>query len=511
MKILDLFRELKIKYMVLITFLVITIVYISNIAYNIYGLNGIEHNIERIYKDRMLSINSLIEADRDSYQSRLAIAEAIVLSEQQASNKVLAENIDAMNENIAQVKQRFMVFQDVYLSTGGEDHPAFQVFNSSHKKILLHSENIAKHLTSGDLEALKSLFFNYYIKDFDDMRGAMDELTEISYVKTESEFKESVGQSNSIKSWSFLFLIAFLLVLTATGLFLTFSIMNLLGVEPFEAALIATNLAKGNIGFELKKKRSIGLYSDMKYMMQNLSRIIKETLLTSNHISEAAGEFANGSQQLSDWANQQAASAEEIATSMEQMTASIEQNASNATLTGDISTSAADEIAYVNESVRSTIGSMKDIIDRIKIIEEIVRQTNILALNAAVEAARAGEHGKGFSIIASEIRKLAERSKKAAEEIDQLSQSSIESADKSDNLLSKVVPEIRKTADLVKTIVTSSNEQSESSRQISSAIQQLNEIVQHNAAASEEMASSSEELNAQADSLKDSISFFKTK
>ena len=71
--------------------------------------------------------------------------------------------------------------------------------------------------------------------------------------------------------------------------------------------------------------------------------------------------------------------------------------------------------------VLEAVAAMKEIASKISIIEEIARQTNLLALNAAIEAARAGEHGKGFAVVAAEVRKLAERSQKAAGEINQLS------------------------------------------------------------------------------------------
>jgi len=426
------------------------------------------------------------------------------------SENKITQKTQVIEENLAQVKERFNEFRSIYLNAGGSEQETFGTFDKYYQKIKDHTENILSLLRQGEIGQVKTMYFTQYIPDFDVMRNAMDQLTDVISMESQEEFDNSIHQANNINIGSFIFFTVILVLLISSGWFLTTSIMDLLGVEPFEAALIATNLAKGNIRFELRKKKSKGLYENMKYMMKNLSRIIIETLTTSNHIAKAATEFSIGSQQISDWANQQAASAEEIATSMEQMTASIEQNALNAKETASISIKAAEDISIVNNSVKQTIGSMKDVIKRIKIIEEIVRQTNILALNAAVEAARAGENGKGFAIIATEIRKLAERSKGAAEEIGKLSQTSIKVADNSDQLLNVVVPEIRKTAELVGNIMSSSNEQSESSRQISHAIQQLNEIVQHNAAASEEMASSSQELNAQAEGLKESMSFFKT-
>jgi methyl-accepting chemotaxis protein len=151
---------------------------------------------------------------------------------------------------------------------------------------------------------------------------------------------------------------------------------------------------------------------------------------------------------------------------------------------------------------------MKDIAERIQIIEEIARQTNLLALNAAIEAARAGEHGKGFAVVAAEVRKLAERSQSAAGEINDLSTSSVEVAEKAGRLLDVIVPNIQKTADLVQEIAAASKEQDAGAEQINRSIQQLDGVIQQNASAAEEMASTTEELSAQAEQLQQMVAFF---
>ena len=152
---------------------------------------------------------------------------------------------------------------------------------------------------------------------------------------------------------------------------------------------------------------------------------------------------------------------------------------------------------------------MQTIAEKITIVQEIARQTDLLALNAAVEAARAGEHGRGFAVVASEVRKLAERSQTAAQEIGALSGQTVSVAQQAGEMLTKLVPDIKKTAQLVEEISAACREQDVGASQVNQAIQQLDKVIQQNASASEEMSATSEELAAQAEQLQESISFFR--
>jgi len=152
---------------------------------------------------------------------------------------------------------------------------------------------------------------------------------------------------------------------------------------------------------------------------------------------------------------------------------------------------------------------METIAQKITIVQEIARQTDLLALNAAVEAARAGEHGRGFAVVASEVRQLAERSQAAAVEIGTLSADTVKASQEAGIMLTQLVPGIKRAAELVEEISAASREQDVGASQINQAIQQLDQVTQQNASASEEVSATSEELSAQAERLQEVISFFR--
>ncbi|MBN8216890.1 MAG: hypothetical protein J0L75_09625 [Spirochaetes bacterium] len=277
----------------------------------------------------------------------------------------------------------------------------------------------------------------------------------------------------------------------------------------------AGEIAAGNLMIRLNEKYrnqkdEVGdLAKALDAMLQKLTSVVAGVKQASGNVAAGSEQMSTSSEELSQGANEQSASVEEVSASIEEMTATIRQNADNASQTEKIATKSATDAKDGGEAVRRTVAAMKSIADKVSIIQEIARQTNLLSLNASIEAARAGEHGKGFAVVASEVQKLAERSQQSAGEIGELSKSSVEVAEKAGTMLEKLVPDIQRTAELVAEINAASAEQNNGAQQINNAMQQLSGVVQQNAAGAEEIASTAEELSSQAMQLQETIGFFR--
>jgi methyl-accepting chemotaxis protein len=275
-------------------------------------------------------------------------------------------------------------------------------------------------------------------------------------------------------------------------------------------ATIADQIANGDLTVDvtpLSDKDTLGIA--LKRMVEKLRDVIADAITSADNVAAGSQQMSATAEQLNQGATEQASSTEEASASMEEMAATIKQSADNAAQTEKIARqSAADAIAS-GEAVNNAVEAMQTIAEKIMVVQEIARQTDLLALNAAVEAARAGEHGRGFAVVASEVRKLAERSQAAAAEISTLSGTTVKAAQSAGEMLGKLVPDIQRTAELVEEISAGSREQNAGANQINTAIQQLDKVTQQNTSAAEQMSATSEELASQAEQLQSAISYFR--
>ncbi len=286
-----------------------------------------------------------------------------------------------------------------------------------------------------------------------------------------------------------------------------------------EKVKIIIESSKALEGGDLTKEvQNIAVEDEFFYISQSLREMIgriKDVIKTSaqmvEQIKNSSGQISSSAADQSHLANDQASNIEEIAGALEELEAATLLNMENAKTTNDIAMESASKSEEGGETVAKTLDAMKQISEKIVIIEDIAYQTNLLSLNAAIEAARAGEHGKGFAVVAQEVGKLAMKAKDAASDITELAESSLSISIRAGMLLNDIVPNIKKTATLIQEILSSSEQQHSGIAQINTSVNHLSDISTANAAASEQLAASSDEQQKIVTILHRTVGFFKVK
>ncbi len=367
---------------------------------------------------------------------------------------------------------------------------------------------LKKGRDSSTIIELQNYNKNILYQNIDPLTSKISQLIELQLTSSKTIIKNARNTYQITQESTWMFLIIGVLI----GIFFSLFIIMSINRSLKEAIQAVLNLEKGNLTYQIKEisKDEIGvLLQNIKQTIERLREIVKNINIAGRNIGSASVEVSSSSQELSQGTSEQASSTEEVSSSMEEMAANIQQNTDNAAKAYEIAQKSSNSLRVGSQRIFGAINAMKQIAEKISIVNEIAFQTNILALNASVEAARAGEHGKGFSVVAEEVRNLAQSSKEAAKEISIVVQDGLKLADESNLILKEIMPKIEQTTLMVKEINYASKEQNSGVSQINNAIQDLNQVVQQGAASAEEMASSSEELNAQAEAMLNMMDYFK--
>lgn len=286
-----------------------------------------------------------------------------------------------------------------------------------------------------------------------------------------------------------------------------------LGGRVHEAVQVAERVAEGDLTARLHADGGdeiAQLGQAMGRMSARLAALIGELRGGADSVAGASLHLSATSQVVADGTARQIAAVADTTAGLQQVSASVSQTASNSRVMEAAAVEGMRMAEESGEAVQQTVRAIQTISARVQVIREIAQRTDLLALNAAIEASRAGDHGRGFGVIAEEIRRLAERSERAAGEIIAVTGESSEVAAKSGRLLTSLVPSIRRTAVLVQEVAAASHEQAAAVTQMSAAMERVDDVAHQNAAAAQQLAATAEEMAAQAETLRALVSVFRT-
>jgi len=502
-------RQVSLKTRIIFSFLLIFVSIVIVFIVVFWNLSVIKTDIEHLYKSRLMSLDYLINADRDAYQSSLAVSH--MLNKRVYDNpKKTANKLKSMNENLKQVYDRFHnKFRTAYEISGDAKTADFDLFYENFNKWKKDTAAIEEYIKAKNIASVERLYFGEYSKHFKKFRNAMDGLTEHSSKQAKEEYDNGMSHVRDIQLDAAILIIVVTLIMVFSGLIMIITI-----IKPMQMVSdVLTDISEGKINNEINtdgKDETAFMMAAMKKVNDKLVEIVNSIKNSSETLVSSSREIDSTAQDMSVTSNEQAANVEEISSSLEEIGSTISLNAKNAKDTEASATSVAMKAGQGGDAVNQTVEAMNVIASKISLIEDIAYQTNLLALNAAIEAARAGDHGKGFAVVASEVRKLAEKSQGAANEITSIAAESVSKAEQAGKLLDEIVPGIRSTAELIQEISVASEQQDSGINQITKGMEQLNVITQQNSSTSEELAATAELLKEEAEVLLNRISFFNT-
>ncbi len=291
---------------------------------------------------------------------------------------------------------------------------------------------------------------------------------------------------------------------------------------------VLSQLSDGNLDIQTEAGFA-GDFVSLKESIDTIIHSLNETMTQMNSAADLVADHSDGTSQgaknLADSTTDQASVLEELTASITSVSYQVKLTADNAVRANQRSMETEKNVEICNQQMQSMINAMAEIKagsskigDIIKNIEDIAEQTNLLSLNAAIEAARAGEAGRGFSVVAEEVRSLAEESAKAAQNTAKLIIKSIETVENGTSIvnetaksLTQVVNNTSEVTTIIAEIADAAREQASAIEQINTGFEQMSDAVSTNSMTAQESASSSEELAAQAQNLKGLISRFSLK
>ncbi len=505
---------------------------------------------EQITQEYIPSIDFLLQADRDAYQTQ--VAERSMLFLKPGGDDYL-EMKKQHNENLLQVVERVTKFSKITQIDGAA--PLLDKFNSAYSAWSTQSLKIIAELDAksriGRTNA-RELSFGEGLASFSEMRTTLDKLSELALAES-SVLSQKMNDHMSVAiAQQLAGLLIGLVICLGIAVFFPRLITNDLNEINRKLTDIAEGEGDLTARIDIRRKDELGnlSYSVNRFIGQ-LQNMVQEIASNTRSVATAAEELSSIAVDVNESVAQESSAIDMVVTAVTEMGAAVEQVAANTTETAQQANDASDAATTGRDIVSSTMteiellsGKIHDasmVIEQLQaeansiasvldVIRGIAEQTNLLALNAAIEAARAGEQGRGFAVVADEVRTLASKTQQSTQDIQvmietlqsgvaravasmeegtQKATTTVEIGEKANSALVDIETSIQGINDKAIQIASATEQQHQVTEDINKNMAMISDLSSHSTESAQQVTNSSSELAELSANLQTIVSRFK--